>query len=107
MLVYVDGIILIGNDINVIYDTTTMLHNAFKIKNIGDLTYFLGFEVAKNSKGIHLSKRKYTLDMLHETGMLESSSVSTPVNFSTKLTIEGEQLENPAHYRKLICKLIY
>jgi len=29
------------------------------------------------------------------------------MNFSTKLTIEGEQLENPTHYRKLISKLIY
>jgi len=81
--VYVDDIILTGNDIDVIHDTTTMLDNAFKIKNLGDLTYFLGFEVARNSKGIHLSQRKYTLDMLDETGMLESSPVSTPMNFST------------------------
>ena len=34
------------------------------------MRYFLGMEIAKTKKGITVSQRKYTLDLLHETEML-------------------------------------
>ena len=61
LLVYVDDIVLTGNDTEEIARITNLLDQQFKIKNLGDLTYFLGLKVARNSTGVHLWQRKYTL----------------------------------------------
>ena len=42
----------------------------FKLKSFGPLRYFLGIEVARSSKGVAASQRKYTLDLPKEVGML-------------------------------------
>jgi len=52
LLVYVDDIILAGNDKEEIDRVKEALNKTFKIKDLGDLRYFLGFEVARSKKGI-------------------------------------------------------
>ncbi|KAK8964921.1 UDP-glucose:glycoprotein glucosyltransferase [Platanthera guangdongensis] len=42
----------------------------FEVKDLGNLKYFLGIEVVRSRQGIFISQRKYTLDILEETGML-------------------------------------
>ena len=63
-----------------------LLHQHFCIKILGDLTYFLGLEVACIKTGIHLSQRKYTLDWLQEVGILNCAPTYTPMDpsFHTK-----------------------
>ncbi|WVY96489.1 hypothetical protein V8G54_028640 [Vigna mungo] len=109
LLIYVDDILITGNDDGEIQHITDLLHSTFRIKNLGDLTYFLGLEVARNSKGIHLSQRKYTLDLLAETGLLDSSPVPTPMvpKQSTTNTVRSLDDIDAASYRRLIGKLIY
>ncbi|WVY96778.1 hypothetical protein V8G54_028929 [Vigna mungo] len=109
LLIYVDDILITGNDDGEIQHITDLLHSTFRIKNLGDLTYFLGLEVARNSKGIHLSQRKYTLDLLAETGLLDSSPVPTPMvpKQSTTNTVRSLDDTDVASYRRLIGKLIY
>ena len=63
-LVYVDDVILTGNSLKDIEDVKALLNSAFKIKDLGNLKYFLGFEVARCKKGIHICQRKYALDIL-------------------------------------------
>jgi len=55
MLVYVDDIILAGNSISDIKNITQHLDKEFKVKDLGDLKFSLGMEVAQTSKGIHIS----------------------------------------------------
>jgi len=52
LLVYVDDIIIMGNDPDCIHNVTILLDMRFKLKNLGDLTYFLGFEITRSSKGL-------------------------------------------------------
>ncbi|RVW23974.1 Retrovirus-related Pol polyprotein from transposon RE1 [Vitis vinifera] len=47
------------------------LSEEFEVKDLGNLKYFLGMEVARSRKGIVVSQRKYILDLLKETDMLE------------------------------------
>ena len=49
------------------------------MKDLGVLKYLLGIEVAQSPEGIFLCQRKYTMDILTETGMLESRPSPTPL----------------------------
>ena len=55
------------------------------MKQLGDLKYFLGIEVARSKHGIFLSQQKYILDLLSETGMLGCKPVNTPIKHNHKL----------------------
>nr|KYP62797.1 hypothetical protein KK1_017348 [Cajanus cajan] len=108
LLVYVDDIVHAGNDLTGIQHITTLLNQTFIIKDLGDLTYFLGLEVARNSTSIHLCQRKYTLDILSDTGLLACCPSSTPMDYKASLTSNtGTPLTDPFAYHQLIGRLIY
>ena len=56
-LIYVDDVILVGNDARKIDDVKEYLDKLFSIKDLGPLKYFLGIEVARSAEGIVLSQR--------------------------------------------------
>ena len=89
LLVYVDDIILTGKIILEIQDITTLLDQEFKIKDLGDLKFFLGLEIARTTDGIHLCQRKYALDILSDSGMLGCKPHSTPMDYSMKLQMNS------------------
>ncbi|XP_071933224.1 uncharacterized protein [Coffea arabica] len=105
LVVYVDDIVITGNDAAGISSLKTFLHSQFQTKDLGLLKYFLGIEIAKSRKGIFLSQRKYVLDLLSKMEKLGIKPVSTPMIPNLQLTNEGELLEDPGRYRKLVEKL--
>ncbi|XP_071695034.1 uncharacterized mitochondrial protein AtMg00810-like [Rutidosis leptorrhynchoides] len=68
-LIYVNDVILMGNDKHQIKKIKLHLHEEFSIKDLGTLRYFLGIEVTRTSKGLVLSQRKYTLDILEDSSL--------------------------------------
>lgn len=52
LLVYVDDIILTSNNIDEIQSITALLDQTFKIKDLGNLKFFLGLEIARTAQGI-------------------------------------------------------
>ncbi|RVX13401.1 Vacuolar protein sorting-associated protein 53 A [Vitis vinifera] len=62
----------------------------------------------QSSSGVVMSQRKYALDILEETGMLECKPVDTPMDPNVKLVPgKGEPLRDPGRYRQLVGKLNY
>ena len=61
LLVYVDDIILTGNDESELNNVKMFLKSQFLIKDLGELKYFLGIEVLRTEKGICLNQRKYCM----------------------------------------------
>ena len=80
LAVCVDDIVITSDDVEEIRGLKERLGKAFEVKDLGQLRYFLGIEIARSSKGIILSQRKYTLDLLTETGMLGCRSIATPID---------------------------
>ncbi|XP_077221768.1 uncharacterized protein LOC143855510 [Tasmannia lanceolata] len=107
LIVYVDDIIITWSNSHGIQRLKTFLQKEFSTKDLGQLRYFLGTEVARSSRGLFLSQGKYVLDLLNETGNLGVKPASAPMDPNVKLVPEGELLEDPGRYRRLVGKLIY
>jgi hypothetical protein len=108
VLVYVDDIIVVGNNLKQIQELKTYLGNCFKLKDLGVLKYFLGIEVACSAQGIFLSQRKYALEILEETGFLGAKPSSFPMEKNLSISEQdGELLADPPFYLRLVGKLIY
>ncbi|RVW62010.1 Retrovirus-related Pol polyprotein from transposon RE1 [Vitis vinifera] len=107
-IVYVDDIILSGNDMGELQNLKKYLSEEFEVKDLGNLKYFLGMEVARSRKGIVVSQRKYILDLLKETGMLGCKPIDTPMDSQKKLGIEKESTPvDRGRYQRLVGRLIY
>ena len=52
-----------------IEETKYVLHVHFKIKDLGELKYFLGIEFLRSNKGIMMNQRKYSLELISEVGL--------------------------------------
>ncbi|RVW65705.1 Retrovirus-related Pol polyprotein from transposon RE2 [Vitis vinifera] len=108
LVVYVDDIVITGSDQDGIQKLKQHFFTHFHTKDLGKLKYFLGIEIAQSSSGVVLSQRKYALDILEETGMLDCKSVDTPMDPNIKLVPgQGEPLGDLGRYRRLVGKLNY
>ena len=78
------------------------------MKDLGALKYFLGVEVLRSKEGIFINQKKYTLDLLAESGMMECKPADTPIAVNHGLQItEGVELADRERYQRLVGKLIY
>ncbi|KAK6118164.1 hypothetical protein DH2020_048065 [Rehmannia glutinosa] len=108
LCVYVDDIILAGNNLKEIQHIKSHLDATFTIKDLGTLKYILGIEVARTTKGIALCQRKYALDILTETGYLGCKPSNTPMEAKIELSnTSGTPLPDPSIYRRLVGRLLY
>ena len=107
LVMYVDDIVITGNDMACISSRKSFLHGQFHTKDLRMLKYFLGVEVMRSKRRIFLSQRKYVLDLLSKTGKLATKPCHFLMAQSLHLTREGELFENLERYRRLVGKLNY
>ena len=108
VLVYVDDIILAGNDSHACAEFKTHLNACFRIKDLGALKYFLGIEVARGPTDLFLRQRKYALEIVEESGLLGSKPTDFPMAENHNLALaKGRRLADPSQYRRLVGRLIY
>lgn len=107
-LVYVDDILLTGNNSTTVKNIISKLQSQFSLKTLGSVTYFLGFETTRGPNEIHLSQAKYTMDLLKRSNMLEANPCPTPMNQSNKLHLQDSApFDNVTLYRSTIGALQY
>ena len=85
LVVYTNNIIISGNDQAGIEATKRHLKQYFATKDLGQLRYFLGIEVAQNRQGLVLYQRKYAFDLLQETGMPGARPANVPLDQTVAL----------------------
>lgn len=108
MLIYVDDILVTGNDTVLIKETLDTLASRFSVKEHEELSYFLGIEAKRTPSGLHLAQRRYILDLLERTNMLSAKPVASPMASSPKLTLfTGTPLTDATQYRCVVGSLQY
>lgn len=108
LIIYVDDMTVTGDDKEQILRLKDYLATKFKMKDLGGLKYFLAIEVARSKHGMFLSQRKYILNLLVKTRMLDCKPANTPIAQNHHLAIHPDQiLTNKDHHQRLVGRLIY
>ena len=108
ILVYVDDLIIAGDDLHEIESIKKLFDDRFRIKDLGKLKFFLGVEMAHSKQGISHYQRKYTLDLLEDCGMLGCKPSSTPMDYTIKLSKSSKgTVVDISKYQRLVGQLLY
>ncbi|XP_043714849.1 uncharacterized mitochondrial protein AtMg00810-like [Telopea speciosissima] len=108
VLLYVDDMIITGNDEGEVAKLRAELSIRFEMRDLGELNHFLGLEVEKVNDGIFLSQKGYAKKLIERFGINSSKLCSTPLDANIKIRRkEGKLLSDPHHYRALVGNLIY
>jgi hypothetical protein len=108
LLLYVDDIILTGSAPVAIQALIHDLAQAFELKDLGPLKYFLGLQVEYTDSGLLVHQAKYATDLLVKHNMSTCKPCSTPfVPPSTSVLTASSFLSDPLSYRSLVGALQY
>lgn len=117
ILIHVDDLLLTVSSMELINEAKSVLHQKFKVKDLGELRYCLGIEVLRSQQGILLNERKYTIVLISKIGLSGAKPVITPLELNQKLTSfeydkgignkVSDSLVDVTCYQKPIGKLLY
>ncbi|XP_028125088.1 uncharacterized protein LOC114322022 [Camellia sinensis] len=108
LLIYVNDILLIISNQSYLASLSTPMHNAFSMKELGDISYFLGISVQSSAQGFFLSQQKYALELLLKDGMTTCKPYATPTSAKPSLTnVDSLPFSQPFLYRSLVGALQY
>lgn len=80
VILYVDDFLIAGPSRSRIQEIAHGLNKRFELKELGDVSYFLGFDISRDreARTIHLSQRTYIENLLDKYGASEMNGVQTP-----------------------------
>lgn len=108
MLIYVDDIIVTCTHFSVISALIFQLQQKFPLKDLGNLSFFLGIQATRSEGSLYLCQAKYIKDLLHHTRMLGAKPSSSPCSVGTKLSkFHGDPLLDITEYRQVVGALLY
>ena len=79
LLLYVDDIIIIGDDLNGIQELRDFLNQHFDMKDFGHLSYFFGLEITHSTDELYITKAKCAFELLSWARLTDSKIVDTPI----------------------------
>ncbi|KAL5706290.1 hypothetical protein ACHQM5_024479 [Ranunculus cassubicifolius] len=108
LLIYVDDILITGNNSSYVAKFIQQLGQLFSMKDLGPLNFFLGIEATYKDGGLYLTQTRYTVDLLSRTKFLDVKPVSSPAQAGQKLSLyDGELLHDASQYRSVVGALQY
>jgi hypothetical protein len=107
LLIYVDDMIITGDDPEYIAFVRTRLSDQFFMSDLGPLRYFLGIEISSTPERFFLSQEKYIQD-LDRASLIDHRTAETPMELNVHLVAtDGEPLEDLTRYRHIVGSLVY
>jgi hypothetical protein len=101
--IYVDDIMFGSTNQKSCEEFSRVMMQKFEMSMMGELTYFLGFQVKQLKDGTFISQMKYTQDLLKRFGMKDAKPVKTPMGTDGHLDLNkgGKSVDQKA-YRSMI-----
>jgi hypothetical protein len=80
----------------------------FEMSMMGELKYFLGFQIKQLQEGTFISQTKYIQDILKKFGMKDAKPIKTPMGTNGHLDLNtgGKSIDQMV-YRSMIGSLLY
>ncbi|XP_044428537.1 uncharacterized mitochondrial protein AtMg00810-like, partial [Triticum aestivum] len=108
LLLYVDDMLITGDDQKYIAFVKRKLSKQFKMSDLGSLSYFLGIGVDHTEEGYYLSQHRYTQDLISRSALSDTRTAATPMELHLQLCpSDGILLEDPSRYCHLVGSLVY
>ncbi|XP_071725985.1 uncharacterized mitochondrial protein AtMg00810-like [Rutidosis leptorrhynchoides] len=108
LLLYVDDIILVTSSDKLRRSLMVLLDKEFAMKDLGQLSSFLGISVERNRQSLFLNQKAYAMDIIERAGLSQSNPAATPVDTQGKQSSSvGDLYSNPTLYRSLAGALQY
>jgi hypothetical protein len=108
LLLYVDDMIITGDDSEYIAFVKARLNEQFLMSDLCPLRYFLGIEFSSTPSGIYLSQEKYIQDLLACSSLIDTRTIETPLELNLQLrATDGTPLPDPTRYRHIVGSLVY
>ena len=106
--IYVDDIIFGSTNKAFCEDFSRIMTKRFKMSMMGELKYFLGFQIKQLKEGTFLCQTKYITDMLKKFDMEGAKPIKTPMSTNGHLDLnnEGKSVDQKV-YRSMIGSLLY
>ena len=105
---YVDDIIFGSTNKSFNEHFAKLMTDKFEMSMMGEMKYFLGFEVKQLREGTFINQAKYTQDMLKRFKMENLSGAKTPMQLKCSLDLDsnGKDVDQKV-YRSMISSLLY
>ena len=116
LVLYVDDILLIGNDVGVMSSVKVWLSSQFDMKNLGEVNYILGIKLWQDQKNrmLGLSQAGYIDKVLERFSMQNSKKGLLPFKHGVPLfddqrpkTLEEENMMRQIPYASAVGSLMY
>ena len=104
---YVDDMLIMGSNNEVIKTTKKMFNNKFNMKDLGVADVILGIKISKTSDGLILSQSHYIEKILKKFKQDDSSPMRTPVDVNLHLSKNNGKRISQQEYAQAIGSLMY
>jgi hypothetical protein len=90
VVLYVDDMLLVGNNMDVIKEVKSQLSSKFDMKDIDATNFIMGMEIKRDheNKKLWLNQRKYVETILERFNMHGSKLVKVPIPIGVKLSVD-------------------
>ena len=106
--VYVDDIIFGSTNVDFCKELGDLMSKKFEMSMIGELSFFLRFQVKQLKEGVFISQDKYTQDLLKRFKKMDCKPIKTPMTSNGHLNLDkGGNPVDKSLYRSIIGSLLY
>ena len=105
LIVWVDDIIIGCNDDKMRESVKQSLHDKFKMKDLGEISLFLGIEFTRENGCVTMHQTKFIHKVLERFQMSDCKPRGTPCE--QKLETDENESVDPRTYREIVGSLIY
>ncbi|KAG9450348.1 hypothetical protein H6P81_010313 [Aristolochia fimbriata] len=106
--VYVDDIVFGSTDISAQKQFVRLMQEEFEMSLVGELSYFLGFQIKQKNDGIFVSQEKYARNLVKKFGLEDATTMKTPMSTTDRIGKDTDGIfADPTVYMSMIGSLLY